>query len=230
MLTVEKICNYLPKLIFVDSSTNVLAIQTMLVANQISVVPIIDNGQRKNVGIVRLRKLWEWTLTHSESPSISDIKEKPLPVVGLKESLAKATKLFDDNPGVLVQGENGLIDQFLSPRIIANAFQVFASQFEPLGVLENHLQQRLKLVSTEAFQEAVGRNIQICDCTLGDYITVVSKLWDSLGLVAFDKSSVLQMLNCARVFRNELMHFRLNKDPSLEIKNIEALNRIFGIG
>ncbi len=214
MQTVSNILPYARQLVSVDSSATVQSIQTLMIAKEVSYIPIIDNRQRKNNGVVSRKKLWKWMLNNvGVQPNIEDVKEECLPEVIIKDTLSLAMEKLANAPAILVRNEEKKYTHLISPRVVATALKNYSEKFQLIEELEQSIRNLLQNLSRNDLSTALQLDHVTLDrMTFGDYQTVINKLWKNLPLNHLDRSTVNKLLTDTREYRNAIMHFHLVSD------------------
>jgi len=241
MQTVACIEKYAKPLIYLDSSALLKDIQTIMFSKNVSHIPIIDenHGQYTNAYVIRRKTIWSWMYRNDgASPTVGDVREKPLPVVNRDDSLASAMKDLVGVSAVLIRGDDGDFTHILSPRNVADALRDYSEKFQVIEQLEGALRRRLSSFSGEDLANAVRfkseqplesgempETVSIDSLSFDKYEQAFGRLWAQIGLTYLDKKFVLRLMNTARRYRNEVMHFRLQGNE----EGLEAVKELLGL-
>ena len=222
------------KLISTDSSASLKEVYTKMLYEEVSLVPIIDNNNKKHVGLYRRKKLFEWFIKNSnkeiESVPKSYFKENPLPAVDMQTSLKEAMLLLHNNSAILVKNNDGSYTHLITPRVIANALEVYAVRFMVYESLEKTIRKKItdnniliNLMSSSNPNLPFPKNPN--ELMFSQYITIFSKKWEELQMSHLDKKTILSLLTSANEYRNNLMHFRLDD----KIQGLEDAKKLIHI-
>lgn len=214
---IESIQYYAKRLVSVDSSASLKKVCSLMLSEEISYLPIIDNNGSRNVGVYKRKDLFKWLISNPNKSihevDKSEFKRDRLPEVSMEASLQKTMSLLHDNSALLILSD-GRYTHFISPRVVANALNVYSSRFLIYEALEEKIRD-LFIRRGIKLEELDGSNLNkpfpddLKNLDFGQYKTMFSMKWDSLGLSHLDQKLVIDYLNNAQLFRNALMHFRL---------------------
>lgn len=222
------------KLKYVESSAKLKDVYTLMKAEQISLVPIIDNGGKRNVGLYKRKKIFEWFI-QNPGVSIDDVDKssfitEKLSEVKLDTSLKDAMVKLKTSSAILIK-EDGIYSALITPRVIANALEAYSSRYMVFESLENSIRQLLldkNIDLTSIDSNGLNRPIpnDVSRLEFGQYVTIFSKKWDELALT-YSKKYIIELLNSAHAYRNALMHFRLDESSS-GLEDAEKLINLIG--
>lgn len=209
---------YAKKLISVDSSASIQKIYSIMLAEEISYLPIIDHDGKNNIGVYKRKDLFEWLVMNPEkdiqNQDKSLFKQDPLPEVEMRTPLQEIMSILHNNSAILIKND-GRYTYLISPKVAANALQEYSARFFVYETLEEAIRKRISHSNID-LNELNGSNLDKTfpedpeQLDFGQYITVISKKWDEMGLNHLDKKTIIGYLNNAQQYRNALMHFRLN--------------------
>jgi hypothetical protein len=228
MQTVSNLLPFAKKLISVKSSATIKEIQTVMIANDVSYVPLIDHEGKVNVGVVRRKTIWSWMLKNDGIPpsEVTPVRGRPLPSVKAGDSLSSAMKMLKTGSALLLQGEDTVFTHFISPRVTANALESYSRKFFAIEELEGLIREKLKYLSNENHAEIADASPTDAEYTFGYYHRVFSKFWSKLGLDQFERKRVLCLILDAGKYRNSVMHFQLD-EASSGLDSVQKLQKIF---
>jgi hypothetical protein len=231
----EYIQSFAKKLIKVDSSVSLKEVTTIMISEEISYLPIIDNKGKKNIGVYKRKELFEW-LIKNPNKNIDDApkeaflnKKKKLPYVDRNTSLSETMIKLRDNSAILLL-ENNEYTHLITPRVVANALDVYSSRFMVFENLEKLIRKKiienkidLEKITPPKNQKPLSINPEQLE--FGQYITVFGKRWVEMNLSHINKKTFDKLLRNANTYRNALMHFRLID----ENKGLEDANKLIKI-
>lgn len=230
---VELIQSHARKLVCVDSSASLKEVYTFMLAEGVSYLPIIDNNLKKNVGVYKRKDFFKWFILnpHKNIDEVdkSEFKSDKLPEVSMESSLKETMKSLHDNSALLIKDE-GRFTHLITPRVVANALEEYSERFYIYEKLEKSIRYlivrqgiKLKELDDAKLNKPFPPEVEKLD--FGQYRTIFSKKWDSLGLSYLDKDVIGEYLKNANNYRNALMHFRLT-DESVGFEDAKKLLKI----
>ncbi|MBJ2173648.1 CBS domain-containing protein [Aureibaculum sp. A20] len=233
--SIESIQAFAKELIKVESSASIKEVYTKMLSENISHLPIIDQDGKRNVGLYKRKEIFRWLIENPnkqiQDVPINNFKHKKLPEVNMQNSLQDTMKLLHNDSAILVRNDHGQYSHLITPRVVANALEVYANRFMVYENLENEIRSRiidrninLEEIDAEGLDKPIPVNPE--NIEFGQYITIISKKYSEMGLDYLDKKTIIGLLDSARQYRNALMHFRLNFDEK-GLKDAENLISIF---
>ena len=216
MIKISSIINFSKNLVFVDSSASIEEVYTKMISEGVSYLPIIDR-KVKNIGVYKRKKIFKWLINNPKK----DISKEPLeifkypalPEVQLQTLLKDALKLLKNNSAILIK-DSGEYKFLISPRVISNFLEKYASRFMVFEELEEILRYRitekkidLSSIISESLDKPLPSDPELLD--FGQYRIVLSKKWKELGY-NHHFQTLMDLINSALEYRNQLMHFRLD--------------------
>ena len=211
--SIEHIVNLSRDLISLESSDTIRRANTLFVKEGISTLPII-NGKRKNLGVIRKKHLWNIVFKGIPNgfydDSVMNYKENPLPHVTLNDSLSHLLNLLKNESGVLFLNEKNKFTKLITPRVVANAFERYASKFLELQKIEESIRKLLSKISSE----------DPTMMTFREYREMFKLYWEELGMDSVHKKEFYILFDAIQNHRNEVMHFRLESNQSSISKQI----------
>ena len=123
--------------------------------------------------------------------------------------------------------EDGVFRKILTPKSVAESLYEFSTKYVKINNLENRLKELINGLSIESvnecltteyknFSDGVGVEKPVPDLdklTMMDYQMIFNNLWDSFSsLQHLDKSMMNKLLEETRIYRNDVMHFRLTDE------------------
>lgn len=206
-------------LISVGSADKILKVHTLFVKEGISTLPIID-GKRKNLGVIRKNDLWNITFKglpkNFYDASVMDYKGNPLPEVNIHDSLSTLLSLLKNATGVLFKNEVGEYTKLITPRVVAMAFEKYASKFLEIERIEEVIRSILSKVPS----------LEPSKMTFGEYATAFSEHWEELNMGTLHKKEFNILFNKVQNYRNEVMHFRHDPNSSSKFEYTQQLYKL----
>ena len=123
--------------------------------------------------------------------------------------------------------EDGLFRKILTPKSVAESLFEFSTKYVKINNLEDRLKELISGLSIESVNEGLtteyknlsrGSGIvrpvpDLDKLTMIDYELIFDNLWDSFSsLQHLDKSMMNKLLEETRIYRNDVMHFRLTDE------------------
>ena len=227
IITNALLVKYARKLVYASLSVDIKQINTLMISNNVSMIPIIPGGKR-NLALIRRKSIWKYMIENQQKlPELDEMKEKPLPDVNLGDPLEDTLDKIRSNSAVLLADEDGVFRKILTPKSVAESLFEFSTKYVKINNLENRLKDLItelskasvkKCLTTEykKFSDGVGIEKPVPDLdklTMMDYQLIFNNLWDSFSsLQHLDKSMMNKLLEETRIYRNDVMHFRLTNE------------------
>jgi len=231
---IEYIQAFAKDLISVESSASMLEVYTIMYSQGISYVPIIDHSGKVNIGVYTRKTLFEW-FVNNQGSRIDEMpegffKEDALPEAEIETSLEETMRKLNSKKAILVK-INGKYSKLITPRVVANALEGYATRFMVFEELERVFRKRIldnNIILDEIVIPKLNKGLPSEPEMLefGQYVTVLSRKWDELGLGNLHKQTAINLLNSALIYRNALMHFRLIDDAK-GLEDAKTLTKIF---
>ena len=206
---------------------NMKRIISLMLLHNVSMIPIIPGG-KQNLALIRRKKIWKYMIENKQKlPELDEMQEEPLPAVKVGDSLDDTLEKIRSNSAVLLEDEDGVFRKILTPKSVAESLFEFSTKYVKINNLENRLKDLItelskasvkKCLTTEykKFSDGVGVEKPVPDLdklTMMDYQLIFNNLWDSFSsLQHLDKSMMNKLLEETRIYRNDVMHFRLTDE------------------
>ena len=231
IITNALLVKYARKLVYASLSVDIKQINTLMISNNVSMIPIIPGG-KSNLALIRRKRIWKYMIENQQKlPELDEMKENPLPDVKVGDSLDETLDKIRSNSAVLLADEDGVFRKILTPKSVAESLYEFSTKYVKINNLENRLKDLItelskasvkKCLTTEykKFSDGVGVEKPVPDLdklTMMDYQLIFNNLWDSFSsLKHLDKSMIIKLLVETRNYRNDVMHFRLTDQVTEE--------------
>jgi hypothetical protein len=213
--TVEFLIPFAKRLICVDSSADLSLLKTKFLENNISLLPIIDNSGKKNVGLYRRKTMWE-KLIAGEKIDLKNLKEKRLPEVNESDSLFDAMNLLKHNSAILINEKN-TYSKLITPRVVADALENYSEKFLIIENLEKQL--RIIIVQLQIIHPIELKDFIINELTFEQYKEIIGRFFATSIFKDLKRKSILKLLDESRIFRNDVCHFKLTNNIGYESVN-----------
>ena len=227
IITNALLVKYARKLVYASLSVDIKQINTLMISNNVSMIPIIPGGKR-NLALIRRKSIWKYMIENQQKlPELDEMQEEPLPTVKVGDSLDDTLEKIRSNSAVLLEDEDGLFRKILTPKSVAESLFEFSTKYVKINNLENRLKELINGLIIESvnecltteykkFSDGVGVEKPVPDLdklTMMDYQLIFNNLWDSFSsLQHLDKSMMNKLLEETRIYRNDVMHFRLTNE------------------
>ena len=227
IITNALLVKYARKLVYASLSVDIKKINTLMISNNVSMIPIIPGGKR-NLALIRRKSIWKYMIENQQKlPELDEMQEEPLPAVKVGDSLDDTLEKIRSNSAVLLEDEDGVFRKILTPKSVAESLFEFSTKYVKINNLENRLKELINGLSIESvnecltteyknFSDGVGVEKPVPDLdklTMMDYQLIFNNLWDSFSsLQHLDKSMMNKLLEETRIYRNDVMHFRLTDE------------------
>ena len=227
IITNALLVKYARKLVYASLSVDIKQINTLMISNNVSMIPIIPGGKR-NLALIRRKSIWKYMIENQQKlPELDEMQEEPLPAVKVGDSLDDTLEKIRSNSAVLLEDEDGVFRKILTPKSVAESLFEFSTKYVKINNLENRLKELINGLSIESVNECLTteyKNFSDVDgvekpvpdldkLTMMDYQLIFNNLWDSFSsLQHLDKSMMNKLLEETRIYRNDVMHFRLTDE------------------
>ena len=227
IITNALLVKYARKLVYASLSVDIKQINTLMISNNVSMIPIIPGGKR-NLALIRRKSIWKYMIENQQKlPELDEMQEEPLPTVKVGDSLDDTLEKIRSNSAVLLEDEDGVFRKILTPKSVAESLFEFSTKYVKINNLENRLKELINDLSIESVNECLTteyKNFSDVDgvekpvpdldkLTMMDYQLIFNNLWDSFSsLQHLDKSMMNKLLEETRIYRNDVMHFRLTDE------------------
>jgi len=231
IITNALLVKYARKLVYASLSVDIKQINTLMISNNVSMIPIIPGGKR-NLALIRRKSIWKYMIENQQNlPELDEMQEEPLPTVKVGDSLDDTLEKIRSNSAVLLEDEDGVFRKILTPKSVSESLYEFSTKYVKINNLEKRLRDLINDLSIESVKECLtteykkyadvdGVEKRVPDLdklTMMDYQLIFNNLWDSFSsLQHLDKSMMNKLLEETRIYRNDVMHFRITDEVSEE--------------
>ena len=248
IITNELLVKSARNLVFAEFKDDMKRIISLMLSNNVSMIPIIPGG-KENKALIRRKNIWKYMIENQQKlPELDEMKEKPLPDVKVGDSLEDTLDKIRSNSAVLIADEDRVFRKILTPKSVAESLYEYSTKYVKINNLENRLKELINQLSTQDVKKCLttgyykysvgtgsGRRVPSIDrLSMNDYKMIFDKLWDSFSsLKHLDKSMMIKLLEEIRIYRNDVMHFRITVEGP-EVTNpcdqlLKMLPKIKGI-
>jgi hypothetical protein len=240
-ITNELLVKSARKLVSASFEDDMKQIISLMLSHNVSMIPIIPGGKR-NLALIRRKNIWKYMVENQQKlPELDDMKEEPLPAAKIGDPLDDTLEKIHSNSAVLLADRDGLFGKILTPKSVSESLYEYSTRFVKINNLENRLKELINGLSIESVNEcltsaynkrAEGEGVEkrvpdLDNLTMEDYKVIFNKLWDSFGsLQHLDKSTVTKLLEETRIYRNDVMHFRLTDEVTEETNPCDLVLKI----
>ena len=218
--TVEFLLPFAKKLIYVDSSADISLLKTKFITHNVSLLPIIDNKGCKNVGLYKRKVMWSKYANEIKFDKKS-IKDKKLPEVHIHDNLFHAMDLLSRHSAVLIN-ENNSFSKSITTRVVADALRDYSYKFLAIESLEKKLRdivRDLKVIHPDKLGD-----VAVSELTFEQYKELIARYFHDTIFKNLEKKEILKMIDESRLFRNDVCHFKLHDN-----KSMDSLNKFTGL-
>jgi hypothetical protein len=216
--TVESLWKYANELISVPKNSKLKIIQTKMLRHKVSLIPLMQNSDRDCVGVIRIKQIWEMTLSNPDVDinliEAKDFMDSALPIVSCSDDLNGALDKLRKTSAILVRGDEKKIEKIITPRVVATAFIEYSKEFHIIDLLESRIRKILERVSKSDLEKLVINETDINKFSFRDYQNIFSNCWELLNIDYLDKKQIMELIGIVMPFRNEVMHFRKDRTPN----------------
>lgn len=209
---------------------------TIMLQNNFSQLPVTNNGKRSLVGYISWETIGIALSQNIHTNIIKDYMSTDVTPLSEDTPLLTAIQAVYEHDFVVVENETHQVCGIVTTTDISSQYLDSTIPFAMLEEIENHIRT---IIEGKILQEQLNEAVQdkshpICcidDLCFGDYITLVGKYWDRMGLTSVDKTTFIARLEEIRSIRNDIMHFNpdsvSNEDKTCLINTVRYL-RIVG--
>lgn len=212
------------KPVFVTGGDPLAKAVTLMLVNDFSQLPVFNNTNLdKPMGFISWKTIGEKfasnNLTDTQlnsNSAVSHFIKKEVAIISKKETLFNAIHQVVKHDFLLIQDDIGRkeIVGIVTTSDLTAQFEILAKPFLLVSEIENGIRQLLNMAnfSSEKLGEAKfdgdTRTVStVDDLSFAEYITLISKNWDDLGITWLDKTIFIAKLHEVRELRNDIMHF-----------------------
>ena len=226
-ITNELLVKSARKLVYASFEDDMKQIISLMLSHNVSMIPIIPGGKR-NLALIRRKNIWKNMVENQQKlPELDDMKEEPLPAAKIGDPLDDTLEKIHSNSAVLLADEDGVFRKILTPKSVAESLYEYSTRFVKINNLENKLKDLINGLSIESVKEcltsaynkrAEGEGVEkrvpdLDKLTMMDYQLIFNNLWVSFSsLQHLDKSMMNKLLEETRIYRNDVLHFRLTDE------------------
>lgn len=215
-------------LVAVGPDESLSAIETLMIMNDFSQIPVMNKNRRDLYGSVTWRSIARWQGDASQATA-KQVMESGGQSAKSSDSLLIHINRIIESEYLYVQDPTGLYVGILTATDLAEGFLATAGPFIKIGEIENRLRALVNQLPLPILQEAAEhsgatRSIDTAaDLSFGQYVAILERgeNWDQLGL-QFDRNTVVGNLREVNNARNDVMHFR---PTELDAQTAEAIDK-----
>ena len=128
-ITNEILYKYAPDVVYASFEDDMKLIITLMISNNVSMIPIIPGG-KKNLALIRRKTIWKYMVENQqEIPGLDEIKEEPLPAAKLGDALDDTLEKIRSNSAVLFADRDGVFRKILTPRSVSESLYDYSKRF-----------------------------------------------------------------------------------------------------
>ena len=234
-LKVEHFKDFSREVVYVTSKTKKEYILSLMRNQGVSLLPVIDNNGTKLVGYIKRKDLFFWFYDHPEKLfadlDIKEILKDNLESVDEGSYISDVMEKLTNRPAVLIRNSKGVYTHIISPRVAANALEKYSVAFREIEKIERYFKEvisycNLSLDPVNEKEHGSNRSdLTINDLSFFNYIKIIDKQRDKLE-INDDWDYVKDLMHKCRMYRNDLMHFKISVDTS-RTKLLKSLSTFF---
>ncbi|MBT1664184.1 CBS domain-containing protein [Curtobacterium flaccumfaciens] len=228
----------LPHLISYGPDTSANKVQTRMISEDISQIPILSNDKKNLQGVTTWRSIAQYRGELSTAKA-SDIMGSGTHVASSSDDFLELTETIIAQEYVLYRAPDGRIDGIVTASDLALAFNGTAGMYIQLQELESRLRillDKSPLPSLQKHLEPRRRTMEkfrgATDMMFGEYLNALDdeEIWAASG-IHLDKAFCLKLLGEVKDVRNGVMHFSATPedDTETEVKQKETVTKALRI-
>lgn len=204
----------MPSLIYCGRDMPAPKVQTLMVADDLSQIPVLSSDRKSLHGVVTWKTIAQYS-GNLETALASDLMGPRGHVASSSDDFLELVETIIENEFVLYRIPNGQVDGIVTASDLARAFNGTAAIYIQLQEIETRLRillDRSPIPDLQAHLEPKRRNMKsfrgATDMTFGEYLSALSAndIWQSTG-IKFDQATCIKYLETVKDVRNKRMHF-----------------------
>jgi CBS domain-containing protein len=203
-------------------------VQTLMVVNDISQIPVLSNDKKTVYGVVTWRSIAQFR-GDLQSASAKDIQGPAGHVASSSDDFLEHVRTIIAQEYLFYRSPEGKVDGIVTASDLAQAFDSTAGIYIQLQEIETRLRillDRSPIPKLQAHLEPSHRNSTnfrgATDMSFGEYIHALedADIWRACG-ITLDQTICLKVLSEVKAVRNGVMHFSAGLGDALEPESID---------
>ena len=199
---------------YVNNDAPLLAATTIMQSHDYSQLPVINGNVRNLVGYISWESISKAVINGIKSDMVKDYMEHDVATLMPDTPLIQAIQIVKKRDFAVVLAKDKSLYGLVTVSDVANQFIEETAPFVLLSEIENHLRNLLRdKILVEDLKKLCNREdhevASIDEMSFGDYVIVFGneEQWEKLEIAA-DRKTFINQLECIRILRNDVMHFR----------------------
>lgn len=215
-----------PTLIFCGRDMTAKKVQTLMISDDISQIPVLSSDKKNLYGVVTWRSIAQYR-GNLDDAKTSDVMGPTSHVASSSDNFLDLVETIIAQEFVLYRAPDGGIDGIVTASDLAQAFNGTAGIFIQLQELESRLRILLDKSPIPKLREHLDpkrRAMTIfrgaADMTFGEYLGALADehIWNATG-IGLDQHVCIKVLDKVRNIRNGVMHFSSGPDDETDLES-----------
>lgn len=194
-------------------------IQTLMVSDDVSQIPVLSGDKKNLYGVVTWRSIAQYRAGMDEA-NATEVMGPRIHVASSSDDFLNLVQTIIEQEYVLYRTPDGRIDGIVTASDLAQAFNGTAGIYIQLQELESRLRILLDKSPIPRLREHLDpkrrsmKNFRgASDMTFGEYLFALADehIWHATG-ISFDQAVCLKLFDAVRNVRNGVMHFSSSPD------------------
>lgn len=193
------------------------------------------SSPRKIEGVISWKTIGVYNNFGSIKKVARDYMDKNFIVLKLSDNLLDSVNYILDKEYVFIKDDKDVITGVITIYDIALQFKHLSEPFIEIELIENSIRKLIdNHIQKEVFvafckEQYPERKIEsTSDLTFGEYIGIIGnkELWTLIN-INLDRKAFTEKLECIRLIRNDIMHFRMKELSHESLKNLKDVSKFF---
>jgi predicted transcriptional regulator len=207
---------------------------TKMLLNDFSQLPVMSSP-RKLEGVVSWKTIGISESFGSNNQVVRNCMDKNVAVLKSSDNLFDSVRTILDKEYAFIKNHEEIVTGIVTIYDIAFQFNTLSEPFIQLELIETSIRRFIdNHLNKEVFtgfckEKYPERKIESSsDLTFGEYIGIIEnrELW-SYFTINLDRKAFIEKLECIRLIRNEIMHFRLKEISNTHLKALKDVSKFF---
>ena len=199
-----------------------------------SQLPVMSS-QRKIEGVISWKTIGVVDSFGTKKQIVEDYMDKDVSILNATDNLLDSVNEILEKEFVFLKNREGLITGIVTIYDIALQFKRLSEPFIEIELIENSIRKFIdNHIPKEMFvsfykDKYPDRKIETSlDLTFGEYIGIIEnkELWTHFN-INLDRIAFIEKLECVRLIRNDIMHFRIEDISKNDLKDLKDVSKFF---
>lgn len=195
----------------------------------------VMSATRKIEGVISWKTIGVIENFGSKKKHVKDYMDKNVTILNGTDNLLDSVNAILDKEFVFIRNSEGAINGIVTIYDIALQFKRLSEPFIEIELIENSIRRFIdNRIQKELFNgfckdKYPERQIESSsDLTFGEYIGIIEnkELWPYFE-INLDRKVFIEKLDCIRLIRNDIMHFRIKELSKNHLKDLKDVSKFF---